>query len=245
MKYVISGANGRMGRGLSKKRGDHTPVCGISRTVFDADFPVYTSFRDVKEEFDVIIDFSSSENVINVLNYVKKVQKPLVMGTTALSYEDEEFLRELSEEVPILYTHNTSFGVNIFLTILEYAANMLKDGYDIELIEKHDKNKLDAPSGTSSMVIKAIESGLSKELHKMYGREGMARRAEGEIGIHSVRGGNLGSEHYVSFIGENETIEINHHAANYDIYASGAIKAAEILIGLKPGLYSMKDIING
>ncbi len=245
MKYLISGANGRMGRALSKERGSHTPVCGVSRTVFDTDFPVYTSFDDVTEEFDVVIDFSSSKNVINVLNYIKKVKKPLVMGTTALSYEDEEFLRELSEEVPILYTHNTSFGVNIFLNILEHASQLLKEDYDIELIEKHDRKKLDSPSGTSSMVIKSIEAGLSKSLKRVHGREGNARRGEDEIGIHSIRGGNLGSEHYVSFIGENETIEISHYAANYDIYASGAIKAATILVDLTPGIYSMKDIING
>ncbi len=242
MKYLISGANGRMGRGLSKLRGSNIPVCGVSRKTFDSDFPVYTSFSDVKEEFDVVIDFSSSANVKNVLDYIKKVKKPLIMGTTALLKEDECELEELSKTVPVLYTHNTSFGVNIFLNILEYASEMLKE-YDIELIEKHDRDKLDAPSGTSSMVIGAIESGLGNDLKRVHGRLGKSNRDENEIGIHSIRGGNLGSEHYVSFIGENETIEISHYAANYDIYAKGAIKAAEVLIKLEPGLYSMKDII--
>ncbi len=242
MRYLISGANGRMGRGLSKERGNNTPVCGVSRTKFETDFPVYTSFSDVTEDFDVIIDFSSSANVRTVLDYVKKVKKPLIMGTTALTFEDEEYLKELSKSVPILYTHNTSFGVNIFLNILEYASQMLKE-YDIELIEKHDRNKLDAPSGTSSMVISAIESGLGNDLKRVHGRLGKSNRGESEIGIHSIRGGNLGSEHYVSFIGENETIEISHYAANYDIYAKGAIKAAGTLIKLEPKLYSMKDII--
>ncbi len=242
MKYLISGANGRMGRGLSKERGNNTPVCGVSRTKFETDFPVYTSFSDVTEDFDVVIDFSSSANVRTVLDYVKKVKKPLIMGTTALTNEDEEYLKDLSKSVPILYTHNTSFGVNIFLSVLEYASQMLKE-FDIELVEKHDRNKLDAPSGTSSMVINAIESGLGNDLKRVHGRLGKSNRGENEIGIHSIRGGNLGSEHYVSFIGENETIEISHYAANYDIYAKGAIKAAETLIKLEPKLYSMKDII--
>ncbi len=242
MNYLISGANGRMGRSLSKKRGVDTPVCGVSRTVFETDFPVYTSFDEVVEDFDVIIDFSSSANVRNVLNFAKKVKKPLIVGTTALTDDDEKYLSELSKEIPILYTHNTAFGVNILLNILEYAASMLKS-YDIELIEKHDRCKLDAPSGTSSMVIDAIESGLNKELKRVHGRVGKAPREENEIGIHSIRAGNLGSEHYVSFIGEDETIEISHYAANYDIYAQGAIKAGNILMQLPPGLYSMKEII--
>ncbi len=244
MKYLISGANGRMGRGLSKKRGTHTPVCGVSRTSFETDFPVYTSFEEVKEDFDVIIDFSVAANVHKVLDFTEKVNKPLIMGTTALSKEDEDRLLKLSKKVPILYSHNTSYGINILMTVLEKAASLLKEGYDVEMIEKHDRSKLDAPSGTSGMLLKSIEVGLGRNLNVVNGRLGNSKRKDDEIGIHSIRGGNLGSEHYISFIGEDETIEISHYAANYDIYAHGAVKAAETLIKMEPGLYTMKQIID-
>ncbi len=244
MKVLISGANGRMGRAIYKKIGKNEVACGVSRKRFAADFPLYTNFDDVTEDFDVIIDFTVSDNACTVIDFADKVNKPLVIGTTALSEEDEKALLNLSKKVPVLYSHNTSFGVNIFNSILEYAAQKLRDDWDIEIIEKHDRAKLDAPSGTSKMLVHSLERGSGKKYTIEYGRVGKRRRRDDEIAIHSIRGGNLGSEHYVSFIGEDETIEISHYSSTYDIYGAGALKGAEILLTLEAGLYDMQDIIN-
>ncbi len=243
MKYLISGASGRMGHALYTKRNEHIVVAGVSRNKFDADFPVYTSFEDVTEDFDLIIDFTVSENAKKVIDFASKVNKPLVIGTTALSAKDETSLKELAKKVPVLYSHNTAIGVNIFLSILEYASKKLYQDFDIEIVERHDKNKLDAPSGTSKMVVHSIEDGADKKFNIINGRLGKGARNNDDIAIHSIRGGNLASEHYVSFIGEDETIEINHVAWTYDIYASGAIKAGSKLITMPPALYEMKDMI--
>ncbi len=243
MKVLISGANGRMGRAVHKKIAGNEVVCGVSRKKFRTVFPVYTSFDEVTEDFDVIIDFTVSENTKAVIDFARKTAKPLVIGTTALSQEDEALLEELAKEVPVLYSHNTSFGVNIFNSILEYAANKLKEDWDIEIIEKHDRDKLDAPSGTSKMLVHSIEKGAGKKYTIENGRLGRKKRSDNEIAIHSIRGGNLASEHYVSFIGQDETIEISHFSSTYDIYGAGAVKGAEVLVGLEAGLYDMEEII--
>ncbi len=242
MKYIISGASGKMGRSLAKLAGEHTVVAGVCRSDYRADFPIYRDFSDIDEDFDVIIDFSVAANAQGVIEFARRKNKPLVIGTTALSAADEGALAELANFVPVLYSHNTALGVNIFLDILEYAAGKLKE-YDIEIIEKHDRAKRDAPSGTSKMVVAALQNGSTKTYDVKNGRCGESPRAANELGVHSIRAGRLGSEHYVSFIGSDETIEINHYTPNYDIYAHGAIKAADILIAMSAGLYNMKDII--
>ncbi len=243
MKILVSGVRGRMGTAIVKHRGKHTIACGISRTGFEADFPVYSSFNEVTEDFDVMIDFSVNDNAQQVIRFAEKTQKPLIIGTTALSEEDEKALEKLAECVPVLYSHNTAFGVNIFMSILEFAAEKLCNDFDIEIIEKHDRNKRDAPSGTSGLLVEALEAGAGKKFSIVHGRKGKGIRSDDDLAIHSVRGGHLGSEHFVSFIGENETIEINHYTPNYDIYAIGAVRAADTLVTLPNGLYRMKEII--
>ncbi len=243
MKYIISGASGKMGRSLAKLRGKHEVVAGVCRSDYSADFPVYSNFSEIDADFDVIIDFSVAENAQNVIEFAKVRNKPLVIGTTALSAADEAALGELANTVAVLYSHNTALGVNIFLDILEHAATLLSDDYDIEIIEKHDRAKRDAPSGTSKMVVAALQDGSAKSYCIKNGRVGQSPRAADELGVHSIRAGHLGSEHYVSFIGADETIEINHYTPNYDIYAHGAIKAADILVNMPAGLYDMKAII--
>ncbi len=243
MKYIISGASGKMGRSLAKLRGRHQVVAGVCRSRYSADFPIYEDFSKISADFDVIIDFSVAENAQSVIEFARVCNKPLVIGTTALSAADEAALGELANIVAVLYSHNTALGVNMFLDILEYAAALLRDGYDIEIVEKHDRAKRDAPSGTSKMVVAALQSGSAKSYAIKNGRLGESPRAADELGVHSIRAGQLGSEHYVSFIGADETIEINHYTPNYDIYAHGAIKAADILINMPAGLYDMKAII--
>lgn len=248
MKILLSGCNGRMGEAISRRLPiEHTIVAGVSRSINKRGYtyPVYQSFEAVKESFDVVIDFTVAANADTVIDYVKKVQKPLVMGTTGLSERTVETLEQLGESVPILFSHNTSFGVTVLLYLLEAAATLLNTGYDIELVEKHDRNKLDAPSGTSHLIVDAIESGAQKSYDVVHGRSPSdPKRGDAELGVHSIRGGNLASEHYISFIGTDETIEINHKAASFDIYGLGAIKGGQVLLTKEPGLYSMKDVLD-
>lgn len=248
MKILLSGCNGRMGEAITRRLpSQHEIVAGVSKSENRSGYkyPVYRDFASVKEPFDVVIDFSVAANAQAVIEYVAQVQKPLVMGTTGLSGEDVKKLSELSQLVPILLSHNTSFGVTVLLHLLEVAAGLLSDGYDVELIEKHDRNKLDAPSGTSHLIVEALEEGADKKYQPTYGRTSDdGSRKDGEIGIHSVRGGRLASEHYISFIGTDETIEINHIAQNFDIFGVGAIKGAQVLLTKDNGLYSMKDVLD-
>lgn len=248
MKILLSGCNGRMGEAISRRLPlTHKIVAGVSRSGDKGHYPypVYQKFDQVTEEFDLVIDFSVAANVGQVMDYVKAVKKPLVMGTTGLSEQEVRELEVLGKEVPILFSHNTSFGVTVLLHLLEVASKLLSTGYDIEVVEKHDRNKLDAPSGTSHLIVEALESGSEKSYDLVYGRSPeRSLRKENEIGLHSIRGGGLASEHYISFIGEDETIEVNHIAQSFDIYGLGAIKGGEILMDKSPGLYSMKDILD-
>lgn len=244
MKIALCGARGRMGRAFERQIGDNEIVFGQSRTRFQTFYPVYNSLEDVSADFDVMIDFSYHENAKNTIKYCILHQKPLIMGTTALSKEDEALLAKLSEIAPVLYSHNTSVMFNKFLKILDFAASIMEEDNDIELIERHDKNKKDAPSGSSSLVLKALEKGAEKEFSRKNGRLGIAPKQAGEIGVHSVRGGSLGSEHYVSIFGVDEEIQLNHVAISYDVYASGALWAAKKLMKMPCGLYEMMDLID-
>ncbi|MBN2897945.1 MAG: 4-hydroxy-tetrahydrodipicolinate reductase [Clostridia bacterium] len=248
MKILLSGCNGRMGEAISRRLpAEHEIVAGVSRSGDQGryTYPVYGSFDMVSEDYDVIIDFSVATNVTLVLEYAKAVKKPLVMGTTGLDAAQVDQVMALGKELPILFSHNTSFGVTVLLYLLEVASGLLSDGYDIELVEKHDRNKLDAPSGTSHLIVEALESGSKTAYDVVHGRSpNSAPRGKKELGIHSVRGGRLASEHYISFIGADEIIEINHIAQNFDIYGVGAVKGAVVLINRLPGVYSMKDVLN-
>lgn len=244
MKIALCGARGRMGKAFERQIGDNEIVFGQSRTKFQTFYPVYNSLEDVSADFDVMIDFSYHENAKNTIKYCILHQKPLVMGTTALSGEDEALLARLGEVAPVLYSHNTSVMFNKFLKILDFAASIMEDDNDIELIERHDKNKKDAPSGSSSLVLAAIESGSQTQFKRQNGRLGICPKGEKEIGVHSVRGGSLGSEHYVSIFGVDEEIQLNHVAISYDVYASGALWAAKKLMKMPYGIYEMRDLVD-
>lgn len=248
MRILLSGCNGRMGEAITRRLPDgHEIVAGVSRSGAKCAYayPVYQTLDEVTEAYDVIVDFSVAANAERVIAYAKSVQKPLVMGTTGLGETQLQALEDLGQELAILFSHNTSFGVTVLLYLLEKASSLLMEGYDIELVEKHDRKKLDAPSGTSHLIVEALEAGSEQSYKLVHGRSPeQSVRGEGELGIHSVRGGGLASEHYISFIGKDETIEINHKAQSFDIYGLGAIKGAEVLLDKGPGIYSMKDILN-
>jgi len=247
MKVILSGYNGRMGRAIIKKLPDDCQIiCGVTRNPKGSEpCPVYDSIEKVDALGDVIIDFTVASNVKNVLAFAINRKIPLVIGTTGIYWELEKDIIKASKDIPILYSGNTSFGVSLMIHLVKEAVRLLDmDKNDIEIIEKHDKNKLDAPSGTSKMIIEGIKSASGKNHKVLNGRsQESGIRTNGEIGLHSFRGGNIASEHYVSFVSEDETLEINHKAMSFDIFALGAIKAAKIIINKSPGLYSMDDMM--
>jgi len=247
MKIILSGYNGRMGKSIVKKLPlDCEIICGITRNPSGNEpSPVYKEFSEIKYDGDVIIDFTVAENVRAVLNFAVEKKIPLVMGTTGIDENLKKDIINASKQIPILYSGNTSFGVSLMIHLVKEAVRLLDiEKNDIEIIEKHDKNKLDAPSGTSKMIINGINEASGKNYKILNGRnEETEVRTNEEIGLHSFRGGNIASEHYVSFASEDEIIEINHKAMSFDIFAVGAIKAAKIIMNKSSGFYSMDDMI--
>lgn len=192
------------------------------------------------EKPDVIIDFSHPDNLDMIRAYAESNPVALVLGTTGYNQEQVGMIEKLSGQVPVVYTANFSLGITIFRQVLRQITPVLRDTFDIELVEKHHRMKLDAPSGTAKMLLAALEDG--REYKKIYGREGMGKRGA-EIGVHSVRGGTIAGEHTVLFAGDDEILEITHRAGSNQIFAAGAVLAAQFAAGRKPGLYDMNDVL--
>ena len=249
LKVIISGYNGTMGRVLAecvKKDNELELVCGVARSADEkghhSDTKLYKTMTDVTEKADVIIDFSHHETLEPILSYALKNNTPVVLATTGYDENDLHKIEEASKNIPILLSSNTSLGVNILIKLVKDASKML-EGFDIEIIEKHHNIKEDAPSGTATMIANAIKEVLpeSENTHGRYGRD--CKRKPNEIGIHSIRGGNIISDHDVIFAGDNEVLTLNHHSQSDEVFANGSIIAAKFLIGKQSGLYKMSDIL--
>ncbi|MBP6492543.1 MAG: 4-hydroxy-tetrahydrodipicolinate reductase [Clostridia bacterium] len=197
---------------------------------------------EIKEKIDVIVDFSHPSNLEMIMEYAEKNLTALVIGTTGYTEEQISAIKAMAQKVPVVYTSNFSLGITIFQQVLKQITPVLRDSFDIELIEKHHRMKVDAPSGTAKMLLASLEEG--KEYPKVYGREGLGKRGE-EIGVHVVRGGTIPGEHTVIFAGEDEIFEITHRAGSNRIFAAGAVLAAQFAAGKSPGLYDMKDVLFG
>lgn len=247
VNIIISGALGRMGRVVAdivSERSDCKVVAGIDlNTDPHVSFPVYSSPEDVDVAADVIIDFSHPSLLVDLLRYARCKHLPVVSCTTGLSEEQIDFLHEASASIPIFSTANLSLGVNLMVELAKKAATILQ-GFDIEIVEKHHNQKIDAPSGTALMLADEINSTLSSPFQYVYDRhQKRQKRAINEIGIHSVRGGTIVGEHEVIFAGKDEVLTISHSAYSKDVFATGAVAAAIFLHDQKNGLYTMKDII--
>lgn len=249
IKVLISGALGRMGKklydafSLSDKA---TAVCGIdlNEDFSCENYPVYSSFDNVKETVDVVVDFSSPKNLDNVLGYCEKHGVPAVLCATGCTAEQIEKIKETSKKIAIFRSGNMSLGVNVLIDLVKKAAAML-DGFDVEIIEKHHNQKVDAPSGTALMLADGVKE-VSPEKYYTYGREGICgKRDKNEIGIHAVRGGGIVGEHEVIFASGFETVTLSHLATDRSVFADGAVKAAIYLADKKSGLYNMNDVLNG
>ena len=194
---------------------------------------------------DVVIDFSNAGAVDALLDYCAEKKIPVVLCTTGLSEEQLEKVRETSEKTAVLKSANMSMGINLLLKLLKDAAKVLGNaGYDIELVERHHNQKLDAPSGTALALADSINEALNGEYHYVYDRSQVRQKRDAkEIGISAVRGGTIVGDHEVIFAGTDEVIEFRHSAYSRNVFAKGAVEAAKFLAGKETGMYDMGDVI--
>ncbi len=247
---LLTGANGRMGRAVAEiaaKRKDRFTICaGVDIRPAEkgqADFPVYASLDDFGGHADVLIDFSHHSAVDAILAYAVPAKLPIVIATTGHTPEELKKLEEASAEIAVFRSGNMSLGINLLAALTRKAAATL-DGFDIEIVEMHHNQKLDAPSGTALMLAEAANAGLNEKREYVYSRhERREVRPPNEIGIHSVRGGTIIGEHEVLFAGPNEVVTLHHTAQSRDVFANGAMKAAEFMAGRPAGLYNMDHVI--
>lgn len=246
IKLILSGCNGQMGRVISQQvngMDGFEIVAGLGRKDLNLyDYKVFKDINDYKEKADIIIDFSNPAALSSLLKYGVGKNIPLVLATTGYSEGEERYIEEASKKIAILYSRNMSLGINLLLNLVKKATSTL-EGFDIEIIEKHHKKKVDSPSGTALMIANAIDEERNNTNELVYGRKGNNRKRKAEeVGIHSVRGGSIVGEHSVLFAGEDELIEIKHSAMSKKIFAIGSINAAKFLVGKEAGLYSMDDL---
>lgn len=245
---ILVGANGKMGRVISSRVSDRVDVeiiAGVDlNTERYAEFPIYKSISEVTEAADVIIDFSHPSVTNSVLDFAVEKKIPAVIATTGLSPEQNTDIKSASEKTAIFFSANMSLGVNLLASLAKKATEVLSDTFDIEIIEKHHNQKLDAPSGTALMLADAIGSCMENAPQYTYDRHSRrAKRSKNEIGIHAVRGGTIVGEHDIIFAGNDEIIEISHTAMSKDIFATGSVKAAIWLKNQPAGLYSMENML--
>ena len=246
---ILSGCNGKMGQVISEcvsNRDDCRIVAGVDiNTTQLRDYPVYESFDDITQSADVIIDFSHPSVLEKLLNFAKAKNLPLVLATTGFSATQTQKIKDAASNIPLFFTFNMSLGINLLVALTKKAAGILEGNFDIEIIEKHHNQKLDAPSGTAIMLAEAINSTLNDKMMYEYDRHSKReKRPSNEIGIHSIRGGNIVGEHEVIFAGHDEVITLSHKATSKEVFAIGAIKAAVYMSGKSCGLYDMNNIIS-
>lgn len=221
-------------------------MSSILKNVIEAEeYLEVSGFADdlTNEKGDIIIDFSHFSRIPNMLNFAVNNNIPIVICTTGYDDKILSQIKEASSKIPILLSSNTSIGINLMNDLVSKMAENL-NGFDIEIIETHHNKKVDSPSGTAKTLFNAINQTLENKMNLINGREGNHKRDKNEIGIHSIRGGSVVGEHRVIFYGDDEAIEIKHSAMSKKIFVYGAIKAAKFLIGKKPNLYGMKDVLS-
>ena len=247
---IMNGCNGRMGRmitDIANKDTDVQIVAGIDAYDKVANYyPVFTNIFDCNVDADVIIDFSTASAVDDLLKYAVEKKIPVVLCTTGLTSEQLDNVQKASEKVAILKSANMSLGINTLMKILKVATEVLANrGYDIEIVEKHHNQKLDAPSGTALALADCINQVLNNEYDYTYDRSSRReKRPEKEIGISAVRGGTIVGEHEVIYAGIDEVIEIKHTAYSRAVFAKGAVDAAKYLASKETGMYNMADVLN-
>lgn len=249
MKIILGGALGRLCREIAAEAAAHGDeiVAGVDIAYAGqpVDFPVVTSYDQLQCEADVLIDCSRPDGLSERLAYLKAHKMPAVLCTTGFTDAEVEQIHKTAEEVALLRSANMSLGVHVMEHLVATAARVLGDDYDIEIIEKHHRMKVDSPSGTALMLYEAAkkETGAEKTpVHGRYGRN--ERRTSQEIGIHAVRGGTVTGEHEVGFYGTGEEIILTHRAENRSLFARGALRAAAFLKDKPAGMYTMTHVVD-
>ncbi|MCI9147896.1 MAG: 4-hydroxy-tetrahydrodipicolinate reductase [Hungatella sp.] len=251
VRMIMHGCCGAMGRtitDLAKGQKDVVIVAGVDTCGgVSGDYPVYGALEDVKEEADVIVDFASAKAVDHLLDFCAERKLPVVLCTTGLSGGQIEKVSQAARETAVLRSANMSLGINLLLKMVKEAARTLAAaGFDMEIVEKHHNQKLDAPSGTALALADSINEAMGNQYHYEYGRfEKHEKRDEKEIGIAAVRGGSIVGEHDIIFAGRDEVVTFSHTAYSKAIFGKGALEAAKFLAGKPAGLYNMADVIEG
>ena len=245
IKIFINGCNGKMGQvvsELAKKDEDIEVVGGFDISQKEEDYPIFTNIGEINVKPDVIIDFSIPQATFNILNFALKTNTPIVIATTGFTDEENKKIEEMSKKVAIFKSANMSFDVTMMKNLLKRIAPKL-EGADIEITEVHHNRKIDSPSGTAQMFADSINEALGNKYHCEYNRHDKhEKRDKYEIGMNSIRGGNIVGEHVVQFFGEFETFEIRHTSYSRNVFAEGALKAAKLINGKTNGFYNMDDI---
>lgn len=238
MKIILVGY-GKMGRMIEQLalQAGHTVVKSVDIQNLD-------DLRSIEKIADVIMEFSSSSALSPLCEYVKRTGTALLSGTTSYSAEDIKVFNELGNFAPVLHSANYSLGIAVFKQLLKQISPTLLGSFDVEITETHHNQKADAPSGTAKLLYEAIDP--THEYTPVYGREGLCgKRGTKEIGVHALRGGTVAGTHTVSFFGQDEELSITHRASSRAIFASGAIKAAESLITMPKGAYTLDQVLFG
>lgn len=246
---ILNGCNGKMGQVISRlvsQSDAYTIVAGFD--IHDSStnpYPVYNDPALYTGHADVVIDFSHPDSFESIINYCKSRSLPIIVATTGLSNQQKNIMEAASGDIPLFFSANMSLGINLLIDLAKKATKLLSENFDIEIIEKHHNQKIDAPSGTALAIADAISQETAYRAEYVYDRHtSRKKRKPSEIGIHAVRGGTIVGEHSVIFAGNDEIIELKHSAASKEIFAVGALKAAAFMVDKPAGMYSMNDLIS-
>lgn len=241
VKQIALVGYGAMGKRIAAAVENHAgwQLCGVVDPMNTPE--CYGSLEEMPTQPHVVIDFSHPANLPGLCEYVRRTGVACVISTTGFTPAQEAMCQELAAFAPVVRTQNTSLGINMLQQILQVITPVLKDHFDIEIIEKHHNKKIDAPSGTAKMLAQTIEG--CGQFTQVHGRDGICPRQPGEIGIHAIRGGTIAGEHSVIFAGDDEIIEIKHTALSKQVFVAGAIAAAEYALKMPKGFYSMGDAL--
>ena len=247
-RILLSGCCGKMGRNVINsvnQRKDCEIVAGID-IVDDSNigFPIFQNYNEVEVKADVIIDFSNPALLTSMLEYALKTNTAVVLATTGLSDSQIKEVEDASKVIPVFFSYNMSLGVSLLCELSKTAAKILGNDFDVEIIEAHHNQKIDAPSGTAIMLANAVKEVMPDAYFEYDRHSKREKRHTNEIGIHSIRGGTIIGEHQVIFAGNDEIVTLSHSARSKAIFSQGAVNAAVFLSGKESGIYNMSDIVN-
>ena len=247
MKVLVSGCNGHMGQVLSKMINEDSElelVCGVDKNInCEGDIvKCFTSFDDVNMNVDVVVDFSHHSLTKELIEYGVKNNIPLVIATTGQTDEEKNIIKDASKKIPIFYAANYSIGIAVLINEAKNIVNAFPNA-DIEIVETHHNRKIDAPSGTALKIAEGLKE-VKKDANFVFGRNGNKKREKNDIGINSIRLGNVVGIHEVIVSTEHESISIKHEAYDRGLFAEGAVNAIKFLKGKNAKLYNMDDMLN-